>query len=454
METINNWFLIFLGNALWQALVIAAATLACDRLLRNASARLRHCLWVVALALCLLIPLLGTSGLLQGDRQGSAADNAAPLPIGAGAANGGLFTFTLSEYFLTRARKITPPPRLAMLALACYWLSLLFQVIKLWRAGRSTAAVLNASVEYGIPESLASIKESGERAFGLKCVALRSSSEIAVPFTAGRRTIVLPKALFHSDASDLLTASIGHEMAHIKRHDFVWNLIYEALSILLAFHPAVNFIKRRIKETRELACDEMVARSLLDAPAYASSLLRLADSTLVLKQPAYTLGVFETDILEERIMKLIERRPRLSKREKTFILAVVISLLTASSALAAVFSLNLEQSDKGQNAKIIGEWDMCLGKEDDGKFDDCAVLIIKAEGTHLTGKEVFNGTHEFPLVDLKFDGQRFSFRIDCGQACGGDTLDGDLKLVNDHFEGTVKSPKRGLNGRMKLTRKK
>jgi hypothetical protein len=69
METINQWFLTFLGNALWQPLVITVAALDCDRLMRNAPARRRHFLWVAALALCVLIPLLGTSGLLRGDAQ-------------------------------------------------------------------------------------------------------------------------------------------------------------------------------------------------------------------------------------------------------------------------------------------------------------------------------------------------------------------------------------------------
>src|SRR5215510_761807 len=71
---------------------------------------------------------------------------------------------------------------------------------------------------------------------------------------------------------------------------------------------------------------------------------------------------------EERIMKLIERRHRLSGRGNTFILAAVLSLLVASSAVAAAFSLNIDQggkeksSNKSLNEKIIGEWDMSLDR--------------------------------------------------------------------------------------------
>lgn len=45
METSSRWLLTFLGNALWQAVLIAAVALLCDRLLRNAPARQRH--WLV-----------------------------------------------------------------------------------------------------------------------------------------------------------------------------------------------------------------------------------------------------------------------------------------------------------------------------------------------------------------------------------------------------------------------
>ena len=77
-----------------------------------------------------------------------------------------------------------------------------------------------------------------------------SLSQITVPITVGRQSVVLPEALFDSAASDLLSAAMGkHEMAHIKRRDFAFNLCYQLLSMPLAFHPAVVFIKRRINET-------------------------------------------------------------------------------------------------------------------------------------------------------------------------------------------------------------
>jgi hypothetical protein len=263
---------------------------------------------------------------------------------------------------------------------------------------------------------------------------------------------------------------MGHEMAHIKRRDFAFNLCYQLLSMPLAFHPAVVFIKRRINETRELACDEMVTERWLDAPDYARSLLRLADSAMASHRPTYTLGVFEADILEERIMKLIERKPRLSERARTIILALVLSLVSASTAVATTFSINIAQdgnSSIGASArtapqqsgntsleKLVGEWVVIVTSSDGTEPEGGrSPLIVKADGDRLTGKVILktdSGQKDWVLIEPKFDGETFTFKVDNGE----ELLAADLKLKNDQFEGTWKGPVSGLSGGLKLVREK
>src|SRR5258707_14236656 len=98
-------------------------------------------------------------------------------------------------------------------------------------------------------------------------------------------------------------------MAHIRRHDFSLNVLYELLFLPLSFHPAARLVRRRIGETREIACDEMAAGRVLDASAYARSLLSIALNMSRFPSPApaagpdYTLGVFYSNILAEPIMR-------------------------------------------------------------------------------------------------------------------------------------------------------
>ena len=465
----SQWVLTFLSNALWQPLVITSAALACDRLMRNFPARQRHNLWVAALSLCVLLPLLSASGLLHKEAQPSTPRSVILIQMGTNDSTPPPAPSVLRGFFRPYSQTFTPSPGLAALTLVCFLISLLLHGAKLWRAGKETKALLAGSYRREIPEWLALIKRRCQRALGLKGVTLLFSSQTTVPITVGRRSIVLPEALFDSAAPDLLSAAMGHETAHIKRRDFVFNLCYQLLSMPLAFHPAVVFIKRRINETRELACDEMVTERWLDAPDYARSLLRMADSAMVLRRGAYSLGVFEADILEERIMKLIERKPRLSGGARTSILALVLSLVSASTAVATVFPINIaedgdsssgagagvrtarEQSGNTSLEKVVGEWVVIVttsdGTEPEGPRQS---MIVKADGDRLTGKVIFNTDKEWVLIEPKFDGETFIFKVDNGE----ELLAATLKLKNDQFEGSFKSSISDISGRLKLVRKK
>src|SRR5215510_8222288 len=471
METISQWLLTFLSNALWQALVILAAAACCDRLMRNASGRQRHFLWAAALVLCALLPLLGAAGPLREVAQTPAARELAPVQVEASApippppppASIGLFH--------PRSRTFSPSPILTMLALACYGVFLVYHGIRLWRAGRRTKALLSSARNREVPERIALIVERCQRAFGLKSVTILYSAETSVPITVGRRTILLPEALFDSDSPDLLSAAVGHEMAHIKRRDFAFNLIYELLSLPLAFHPAIMFIKRRIKETRELACDELVTERLLDASDYARSLLRLAESAMVLHRSAYTVGAFDADILEERIMKLVKRNPRLSKAGKTVLLVAVLSLLTASSAVAAIYSLSVKQRVEATNP-LDGDWELFLthdGGEIKGSvFARPLELYLKFEGKRPVGsigfpvisgggaglrqaidpQDIIYG--ERRLRDASFDVRRLSFRIDSNGK--GELIEIVLELSGENLTGRWKALSGGESGSIRGVR--
>src|SRR5262245_2006809 len=464
----SQWILTFLSNALWQPLVITSSALACDRLMRNFPSRQRHNLWAATMTLCVLLPLLSASSLLHKEAQPSTPGSVILIQAETNDSTPSPAPSALGGFFRPRSQTFLPSPGLAILTLVCFLVSLLLHCAKLWRAGKETKALLAGSYRREIPERLALIKRQCQRALGLKGVKLLFSSQITVPITVGRRSVVLPEALFDSAAPDLLSAAMGHEMAHIKRRDFAFNLCHQLLSMPLAFHPAVVFIKRRINETRELACDEMVTERWLDAPDYARSLLRLADSAMVFHRPTYSLGVFEADILEERIMKLIERKPRLSGRVRTIILALVLSLVSASTAVAAVFSINIAQDGNSSSGartarkqsgntsleKIVGEWVMIVTSSDGTEPEGGrSALIVKADGDRLTAKVILKTDgeqKEWVLIEPKFDGETFIFKADNGE----EILVGDLKLKNDQFEGTWKGPISGLSGRMKLVRKK
>jgi protein TonB len=106
----------------------------------------------------------------------------------------------------------------------------------------------------------------------------------------------------------VLISALGHEAAHIVRHDYLLNLAYELVTLPLWFHPAMRLLLRRIRHTREQCCDEIVAEKLLEPCAYAHSLVQLAGAALECgRRPAASIAVSmaDADILEERIMNIL-----------------------------------------------------------------------------------------------------------------------------------------------------
>ena len=70
---------------------------------------------------------------------------------------------------------------------------------------------------------------------------------------------------------------LAHELAHVRRADYLWNLIQTMVETLFFFHPAVWWLGRRLRQQRELCCDDVAVQSCADPLVYATALLRLEE---------------------------------------------------------------------------------------------------------------------------------------------------------------------------------
>ena len=147
-------------------------------------------------------------------------------------------------------------------------------------------------------------------------------------------------------SSDDLSAALAHELAHIHRRDFAKNLAYTALSIPLAWHPALWLTRRRIAETREMICDALAAQALTGSQPYARSLLRLAE-LFVHATPhrnLHAIGIFDTTTFERRLMNLTHKPTHLRTLQRLALTAAVLTLGIATCASALALRLNVSAS--------------------------------------------------------------------------------------------------------------
>jgi beta-lactamase regulating signal transducer with metallopeptidase domain len=404
VTSFNSFALNFVANALWQvAFVAAVAAFGAWLMLRSVSARYRHFVWVTALILSISLPLWSalpqereTRWMTFFSTPGAVSNLGAPLDI----------TPIQAQPQQPHSDSIWRHLPFGAAFVGLYLLFLFYRIHKLWRAWKLSLEIRKSAFPVGISDTLREVLEHCRKTMGVGEVALVGSPSVAVPVTIGLRrpVIVLPESLLAETSAELLSAAIGHEMAHIKRRDFACNLIYELLFLPISFHPAAVLVKRRINETRELACDETVSELLLDAQVYARSLVSLANSSFSLDNTTYILGVNDADILEERVMRLIEKKPSAGTRRATAWLGITLFALTLSGAGVAAFPIKITQDKNSQDKNLdvatakffVGTW---KGKiRPDSIIDH--VMIFKIEGDKLTG------TQRTPRLHINPEGEQ------------------------------------------------
>jgi beta-lactamase regulating signal transducer with metallopeptidase domain/uncharacterized protein involved in exopolysaccharide biosynthesis len=110
-------------------------------------------------------------------------------------------------------------------------------------------------------------------------VRLVSSALAEVPMVIGwlRPVILLPASSLTGLAPAQLEAILAHELAHVRRCDYLVNVFQNLIETLMFYHPAVWWISRCIRQEREHCCDDMVVRVCRDRFVYARALFRLEE---------------------------------------------------------------------------------------------------------------------------------------------------------------------------------
>ncbi len=107
-----------------------------------------------------------------------------------------------------------------------------------------------------------------------RAVAIVITQQTDGPSVVGwlRPVILLPAATLLGLSEQQLAAVLTHELAHIRRHDYLVNLLQNLVETLLFYHPAVWWTSERMRQERELCCDDAAVDSCGDALCYARAL--------------------------------------------------------------------------------------------------------------------------------------------------------------------------------------
>ena len=175
-------------------------------------------------------------------------------------------------------------------------------------------------------------------------VSFAVSLSISAPVVIGhvKPLVLLPVAALSGLSPSQLEAILAHELAHVRRHDYLVNLIQTVIETLLFYHPAVWWVSNQLRVLREHCCDDLAVAACGDRKGYVQALLGLEQ--LRQQAPLFALGATGGSLLARarRVLIAADREvasPRLG--------AAATALTVAVLAIAGVSTASQEPALSG-----------------------------------------------------------------------------------------------------------
>lgn len=174
--------------------------------------------------------------------------------------------------YVLKAEALLPYLSVAYMAL------LVVLTIRWFRGYRYTQLVKTAGLEKATMDWRVFVHSMAKRIGITQNVSIYFSSFAKTPLTIGflKPIILVPLAAINNLSQQQLEAVLLHELAHIKRADYLVNLLVSIIEISLFFNPFTRLLGKTIQKEREHCCDDWVLQFQYSAGMYAEALLRIA----------------------------------------------------------------------------------------------------------------------------------------------------------------------------------
>lgn len=173
--------------------------------------------------------------------------------------------------------------------------------------------------------------------FGItQVVQIVQSGIVKVPMVVGhlKPLILVPIGLINGLSEKEVEAIICHELAHIKRRDYLVNILQSLMEIVFFFNPAVLWVSKLIREERESCCDDMTISSTHDKVNYISALISCQEFQP--GNPEYAMAISgKNDQLVQRVKRMVSNdTPSLNNIEKGILAVGLVAAVTLTAAFS------------------------------------------------------------------------------------------------------------------------
>ena len=175
-----------------------------------------------------------------------------------------------------------------------------------------------------------------------KGVKYIESTLVKIPLVLGylKPVVIIPTEILTGIPSNQIEAIIAHELAHIRRNDYIINVLQTIIETVFFFHPAVWYISSKIRTERENCCDDIALTVCEGSLIYAKALVSVQEFTLKRHYAAVAFSGRKKHLLN-RIKRMIMK----PKEKSNFTDKIIASLIILSGILALSFTYTAGTTD-------------------------------------------------------------------------------------------------------------
>lgn len=348
---INSRFLDALGftlvDSLWQGLIILAVAFLGLAVMKKAPARWRHNFLLVCM---LALPIGGVYSFNQHQKlSAEVVDNVMTTKAtGPNLVGGGI----VNEEFSTVSQL---QMETFWLVDKAHWIGLLWVIGLAIVSLRGVGGILylkrlklNAT-EVQQPEIIRLLADLRSD-FGLKtAVLIKESSKVMSPLVSGyfKPIILFPLGLIQGLTTEEVEVILLHELAHLKRNDFLINIVINGLRAVYFYHPAYWWLQSQLDNEREYATDEMV----MSKQSNGLLLVKALAKTQEYKMTTPSLGFAGNS--KNQLLKRVNRIMKKQQNPNWFSGVFTILVLGAAFVLMSQSQTKREVIDTGNVAKQL-----------------------------------------------------------------------------------------------------
>ncbi|PWV46158.1 M56 family metallopeptidase [Chitinophaga sp. S165] len=332
-----SWMLV---HSLWQGLLLAVVTAVLLQTAKRVKAQLRYnivfiqfILFILACAWTFIHGLSGPSRSMV-PLAGAIGQNASQL-LNLDAVNVRLFTDSCAAYISDHA-----PLLVLIWAIFFTFRSLrMVQGLIYLQKTRSTYTITTADWQ----ERLVLLCR---KLHIRRYVRLLESARVKVPMVIGhmKPVILMPAGLLTGLPVEQIEAVLLHELAHIRRHDYLVNLLQTVCETVYFFNPGLLWMSALLRDEREHCCDDIALGQTGNKREFIQALISFKEHAMY-NYPSAVAFPGKKNQLLQRVSRIINNKNQsLGTGEKVFFLAGII-LLTAILSTAAITQLREIEHD-------------------------------------------------------------------------------------------------------------